>query len=99
MADSTRCFAGLVANAAPVLASGGVVVLKPSPRGPSAAVALAELATRAGLPDGAVNLVHGDDALVAALAAAPEVGRILFAGEEALAVKLRQILGGRLVAG
>lgn len=98
MADSTRCFEGLVAKSAPVLAFGGVVILKPSPRGPSAAVALAELATRAGLPDGAVNLVHGDDALVAALAASPEVARVLFAGEEALAVKLRQKLGDRLVA-
>ena len=99
LADSTRCFEGLVAKSAPVLAFGGVVILKPSPRGPSAAVALAELATRAGLPDGAVNLVHGDDALVAALAASGAVGRVLFAGEEALAVKLRQILGDRLVAG
>jgi succinate-semialdehyde dehydrogenase/glutarate-semialdehyde dehydrogenase len=40
------------------------VVLKPSELTPLTATALAELAERAGLPDGCLNLVMGDAAAI-----------------------------------
>jgi hypothetical protein len=45
---------------APALAAGCTVVLKPAELTPLSALALAELAERAGLPDGVLNVVLGD---------------------------------------
>jgi succinate-semialdehyde dehydrogenase / glutarate-semialdehyde dehydrogenase len=45
---------------APALAAGCTVVLKPAPETPLTALALAELADRAGLPAGTLNVVTGD---------------------------------------
>ncbi|MGB1238583.1 MAG: NAD-dependent succinate-semialdehyde dehydrogenase [Pseudomonadales bacterium] len=47
---------------APALAVGCAVVLKPAELTPLSALALAELAARAGLPDGLFNVVAGTDA-------------------------------------
>jgi len=44
---------------APALAAGNSVVLKPSERSPFTALMLAELASKAGLPDGVLNVVTG----------------------------------------
>lgn len=38
---------------------GNSMVLKPSERDPGAAMMLAELANEAGIPPGAVNIIHG----------------------------------------
>jgi succinate-semialdehyde dehydrogenase/glutarate-semialdehyde dehydrogenase len=58
---------------APALAAGCTVVVKPAEATPLTALALGELALRAGLPPGVFNLVVGD------AAAAPEIGRVLCA--------------------
>ena len=42
------------------IAAGNSFILKPSERDPSVSVRIAELLTRAGLPDGVFNVVHGD---------------------------------------
>ncbi len=47
-------------KAAPAFAAGCAVVLKPAPDTPFTALALAELAKRAGLPDGLLQVVTGD---------------------------------------
>lgn len=47
-------------KAAPALAAGCSVVVKPAPETPLTALALAELATRAGLPAGLLNIITGD---------------------------------------
>lgn len=47
---------------APALAAGCTVVIKPSEETPLSALALAELATRAGFPPGVINIVTGMDA-------------------------------------
>ncbi len=47
---------------APALAAGCACVVKPAPETPLTALALAELAQRAGLPPGVLNLVTGDAA-------------------------------------
>lgn len=72
----------------PALAAGATLVVKPSPRAPSCGLALAELLTRAGLADGVCNVVHGDDAAVAALAGHADLALLAFAGDSALAVKI-----------
>jgi succinate-semialdehyde dehydrogenase / glutarate-semialdehyde dehydrogenase len=54
---------------APALAAGCTVVLKPSEETPLSALALAELAQRAGLPAGVLNIVTGMDA--------PAIGKVL----------------------
>lgn len=60
------------------LAAGAVVVLRPSPRAPSALLALAELGSRCGLPDGVFNILHGAEAAVEGLRADDGV-HLLFA--------------------
>lgn len=71
-------FSGL--KAAPALAAGNTVVLKPSPRAPLAPVLLAEAAVACGLPDGALNLVHGGTALGRQLVADPRVDMVTLTG-------------------
>ncbi|WP_151524862.1 aldehyde dehydrogenase family protein [Serinicoccus kebangsaanensis] len=62
-------------------ATGNCVVLKPADETPRTAVALAMLATEAGLPDGVVNVVPGLGAEAgAALTAHPEVAHLGFVG-------------------
>src|SRR5438874_2591584 len=46
------------------IACGNTFVLKPSEKDPSAANLLAELAAEAGLPDGVLNVLHGDKVAV-----------------------------------
>lgn len=60
----------------PAIASGNTFILKPSEQDPSASVRLAELLKEAGLPDGVVNVVHGDKAVVDALITHPEVAAV-----------------------
>ncbi|SEF94944.1 malonate-semialdehyde dehydrogenase (acetylating) / methylmalonate-semialdehyde dehydrogenase [Actinacidiphila yanglinensis] len=70
------------------LAAGNTVVLKPSEKDPSAAVWLAALLTEAGLPDGVLNVVHGDKVAVDALLTHPEVAAVSFVGSTPIAAKV-----------
>ncbi|MEE6031299.1 NAD-dependent succinate-semialdehyde dehydrogenase [Avibacterium paragallinarum] len=56
-------------KAAPALAAGCAVVLKPAPETPLSALALAELASQAGLPKGLLNVIPTTQAV--------EVGKVL----------------------
>jgi malonate-semialdehyde dehydrogenase (acetylating) / methylmalonate-semialdehyde dehydrogenase len=67
------------------IACGNTVVLKPSEKDPSAPVFVAELWSRAGLPDGVMNVVHGDKVAVDALLAHPDVRAISFVGSTPVA--------------
>ncbi|MFV0082881.1 aldehyde dehydrogenase family protein, partial [Staphylococcus aureus] len=49
-------------KAAPALAAGCTIVIKPAEATPFSALALAVLAERAGIPKGVVNVVTGDPA-------------------------------------
>ena len=49
-------------KAAPALAAGCPIVIKPAPDTPLSALVLAELAARAGIPNGVFNIVTGRDA-------------------------------------
>jgi acyl-CoA reductase-like NAD-dependent aldehyde dehydrogenase len=66
---------------APALATGNSVVLKPAEQSPLTALALAELAAEAGVPDGVLNVVpgYGPDA-GEPLGRHPDVDKIAFTG-------------------
>jgi len=64
----------------PALAAGNTMVVKPSEVTPVSTLVLAELFEKAGFPPGVVNVVTGDGAVGAALAAHPGVDKIAFTG-------------------
>nr|WP_233196658.1 aldehyde dehydrogenase family protein [Verrucosispora sp. ts21] len=68
------------AKVAPALAAGCTVVLKPAEQTPLSALALAQLTQQAGLPPGVLNVLTGDAATGAALAAHPGVDKVTFTG-------------------
>ena len=68
----------------PALAAGNAVVLKPSEMTPHSALMLAELAVKAGLPKGLVNIVLGDGATTgSAITAHPGIAKVSFTGSTA----------------
>jgi malonate-semialdehyde dehydrogenase (acetylating)/methylmalonate-semialdehyde dehydrogenase len=69
----------------PAIASGNAFILKPSERDPSVPVRLAELMLEAGLPEGILNVVHGDREIVEAITAHPAIRAISFVGSSDIA--------------
>ncbi len=67
------------------IACGNTVVLKPSEKDPSASIFLARLYAEAGLPDGVLNVVHGDAEAVGALLDHPDVRAVSFVGSTPIA--------------
>jgi malonate-semialdehyde dehydrogenase (acetylating)/methylmalonate-semialdehyde dehydrogenase len=67
------------------LVAGNTFVLKPSEKDPSVSLLLADLLRRAGLPDGAFNVVQGDRSAVTALLADPDVAALSFVGSTPVA--------------
>ncbi|MPZ24886.1 MAG: CoA-acylating methylmalonate-semialdehyde dehydrogenase [Micromonosporaceae bacterium] len=67
------------------LVAGNTFVLKPSEKDPSVSLLLADLLRRAGLPDGAFNVVQGDKVAVDALLADPDVQAVSFVGSTPVA--------------
>jgi malonate-semialdehyde dehydrogenase (acetylating)/methylmalonate-semialdehyde dehydrogenase len=67
------------------IACGNTFILKPSEKVPSASVRMAELLKEAGLPDGVLNVVHGDKAAVDALLNHPQVSAVSFVGSTPIA--------------
>jgi malonate-semialdehyde dehydrogenase (acetylating)/methylmalonate-semialdehyde dehydrogenase len=70
---------------APALACGNTFVLKPSEKDPSPSVYVAELLKEAGLPDGVLNVVHGDKVAVDAILAHPDIAAVSFVGSTPIA--------------
>ena len=68
-------------KAGPALAAGCTVVLKPASETPLSALALGELATRAGIPAGVLNIVTGASSEIGAeLTESPKVRMLTFTG-------------------
>ncbi|GAA3671196.1 malonate-semialdehyde dehydrogenase (acetylating)/methylmalonate-semialdehyde dehydrogenase [Yimella lutea] len=67
------------------VACGNAVVIKPSEKDPSAVVEVAKLWKEAGLPDGVMNVVHGDKEAVDALLDHPTVKAVSFVGSTPIA--------------
>ncbi|KAF5384983.1 hypothetical protein D9615_001396 [Tricholomella constricta] len=60
--------------------TGNTLILKPSERDPGAAMMIAELCQRAGLPAGVLNVVHGSVSTVNAICDHPQIKAISFVG-------------------
>ncbi|SHI26349.1 NAD-dependent succinate-semialdehyde dehydrogenase [Pollutimonas bauzanensis] len=79
---------------APALAAGCTIVLKPAEQTPLSALALAELAERAGIPAGVLNIVTADSersiAIGKVLCASPVVKKVTFTGSTAVGRILMQ---------
>lgn len=83
---------------APALAAGNTVVLKPATLTPLSALRLGELATAAGFPPGALNVVTGPGRLVGeALAHHPDVDSVTFTGSTETGKQLLKIVADRVV--
>jgi malonate-semialdehyde dehydrogenase (acetylating)/methylmalonate-semialdehyde dehydrogenase len=65
------------------LACGNTMILKPSEKDPGAALILAKLSQKAGIPDGVLQIVHGAHKTVDFLCDSPAVRAISFVGGNA----------------
>jgi succinate-semialdehyde dehydrogenase/glutarate-semialdehyde dehydrogenase len=75
----------------PALAAGCTVVIKPAEATPFSALALAELAARAGFPPGVLNLVTGRAAAIGGeMTSNPTVRKLSFTGSTAIGRQLMQ---------
>lgn len=93
-------------KAAAALAAGCTIVVKPAPETPFSALALAELACRAGIPDGVFNVITGDAIAIGgeltsnvavrklSFTGSTEVGRILLRQCADTVKKVSMELGG-----
>lgn len=72
------------------IAAGNTVILKPSERDPSSANWIVKAFHEAGLPDGVLNVVHGDKDTVEAIIDAPAVKAVSFVGSTPIAQSIYQ---------
>jgi malonate-semialdehyde dehydrogenase (acetylating)/methylmalonate-semialdehyde dehydrogenase len=75
------------------IACGNTFILKPSEKVPSASIRMAELFKEAGLPDGVLNVLHGDKVAVDGLLSHPEVKAISFVGSTPIAKYIYETCG------
>jgi aldehyde dehydrogenase (NAD+) len=85
-----------VVSAAPALAAGNTVVVKPSEVASASVVRLAELAGETGIPPGVFNVVTGRGAVGAALVDHPAVSKIAFTGGTQTGREIASRAGARL---
>ena len=67
------------------IACGNSFILKPSEKNPSCSVRLAELFSEAGLPNGVLNVLHGDKNIVDMIIEAKDISSISFVGSTPVA--------------
>lgn len=76
-------------KAAPALAAGCPVLIKPASKTPFTALALGELALRAGIPDGVISVLTGKASVIGdALCQSPVVRKLSFTGSTAVGKEL-----------
>jgi malonate-semialdehyde dehydrogenase (acetylating)/methylmalonate-semialdehyde dehydrogenase len=81
------------------IATGNAFILKPSERDPSVPNMLAELFREAGLPEGILQVVHGDKEMVDAILDHPAISAVSFVGSSDIAhyVYSRGVAAGKRV--
>ncbi|WP_211657945.1 aldehyde dehydrogenase family protein [Paracoccus subflavus] len=83
---------------APALTAGNVVVAKPSEVTSQTTIAMAELASEAGLPDGVINVVLGTGATVGeAIVRHPGVRKVAFTGSVGVGQAIGRIAAERII--
>lgn len=87
---------GAAWKSAPALAMGNAMVFKPSENTPLSALALAEIYSQAGLPDGLFNVVQGFGDVGAALAGHPEVAKVSLTGSVPTGKKVLGLAGSHM---
>ncbi|WP_186214322.1 betaine-aldehyde dehydrogenase [Burkholderia gladioli] len=78
---------------APALAAGNAMIFKPSEVTPLSALKLAEIYTEAGVPAGVFNVVQGNGAVGAMLAAHPGIAKVSFTGGVETGKKVMSLAG------
>jgi malonate-semialdehyde dehydrogenase (acetylating)/methylmalonate-semialdehyde dehydrogenase len=68
-----------------IIALGNCVILKPSEQVPITSLKIAEMFKEAGLPDGVLNIVHGDKTIVEAICDHPGIKAVSFVGSTEIA--------------
>ncbi|MHC8508861.1 MAG: CoA-acylating methylmalonate-semialdehyde dehydrogenase [Rhodospirillales bacterium] len=83
----------------PALTAGNAFILKPSERAPTVPNMLAGLLVEAGLPEGVLNVVHGDKEAVDAILDDPDIQAVGFVGSTPIAeyIYARASAGGKRV--
>ena len=76
-------------------AAGNTTIVKPPPQAPAVSTALVALLLDAGMPPEAVQVLHGDAQVGAALCAAPEVAVISFTGSAASGAAVARAAGAK----
>ena len=67
------------------VALGNCLILKPSEQTPVSAIKIGQLLKKAGLPDGVLNVVHGDKEIVEAICDHPDIEAVSFVGSTPVA--------------
>lgn len=83
-------------KAAPALAAGCTVVIKPPPESPLSNFVLAEALDEAGIPSGAVNIVPGDREVGEYLVTHPGTDKVAFTGSTAAGKRIMSVCGERV---
>ena len=78
---------------APAIASGNTIILKPAPKTPITAILLGEIATEAGLPAGALNVIPCSNLLAEKLVTDDRIKKLSFTGSAAVGFKLKAKAG------
>lgn len=81
---------------APALAYGNVIILKPAEQSPRSAIRIGELALKAGIPPGVVNVITGYSEAGAALCSHPGVDKISFTGSTEVGKAIMRAAGDNL---
>ncbi|MFI7546791.1 aldehyde dehydrogenase family protein [Actinoplanes sp. NPDC049599] len=76
-------------------AAGNTTVVKPPPQAPASSAAVVRLLLDCGMPPEAVQVLHGDGTVGAALSAAPEVGVISFTGSPTTGAAVARAAGAK----
>ena len=79
-------------KAGPAMASGCTIVIKPATETPLSALAMCELADRAGIPKGVINVVAGSSSseIGKVLTQHPKIGKFTFTGSTVVGKKLME---------
>ena len=80
---------------AAAFAAGNTTLVKPPPQAPATSAAVAALLLDCGMPPEAVQVLHGDGSVGAALCAAPEVGVISFTGSAGTGAAVARAAGAK----